>query len=146
MVVIVANWRNTSKALNGTPQSKILGGKRMEAARLDTLISSYIAAWNESDPVARLDLLRTVWHEQGEYTDPLTHAPGRAALDDLIGGFLARNPGAYLELAGKIEHHHQHLRFFWKMRFANGRELHGMDYGQFSADGQLLKIVGFFQP
>jgi hypothetical protein len=116
----------------------------MNPAEVETLVRSYVAAWSEPDPAERRRLLDAVWHEHGTYTDPLSQAAGRAGLDALIAEFLQRNPGARFSLAGPIDQHHGHVRFFWTLRLANGREMRGMDYGEITPEGRLLKIVGFF--
>jgi hypothetical protein len=116
----------------------------MSTPELETLLRQYVAAWSEPDPAERRRLLAAVWDEDGRYTDPLSEAAGRAELDGLIAGFLRRNPGAHFALSAPPDHHHGFVRFYWTLRFANGRELAGMDYGEVSADGKLSRIVGFF--
>jgi len=116
----------------------------MEQNQVETLIGQYILAWSEPDPEARRKLLETVWTQAGVYTDPVSHAPGREALDQAIAQFLAGNPGAKFTLTGKIDHHHEAVRFYWTLHLANGVEIAGMDYGEVTLDGKLAKIVGFF--
>jgi hypothetical protein len=116
----------------------------MEQQALENLIHKYIAAWSEPDLAARRDLLAEVWAENGEYTDPMSHAAGRAELDSVIASFLANNPGARFSVQGEVSHHHRYVRFYWSLQFADGKEMTGMDYGEVTADGQLNKIVGFF--
>jgi hypothetical protein len=113
-------------------------------AGVPSIVDPYLRAWNEPDPAARQALLAAVWDETGTYTDPTAHVEGRAALDAHIGRFLAANPGALFTLTAPIDHHHQSVRFFWRLRFANGQALDGMDYGELSPAGKLAKIVGFF--
>lgn len=117
----------------------------VETTPIESVIASYVAAWSEPDAAARQHLLAAIWHEQGVYTDPVSHAAGRDALNDLIAGFLAGNPGATFVLEGDIDHHHHHIRFFWRVRLTDNREMSGMDYGEVADDGRLMKIVGFFQ-
>jgi hypothetical protein len=116
----------------------------MLPAELDTLIRSYMAAWSEPDTAVRQRLLEAVWEEQGSYTDPLSQVTDRAGLEALISRFLASNPAAKFSLKGKIEAHHSHVRFYWLLRLSHGVEIEGMDYGEISAGGKLMKIVGFF--
>jgi hypothetical protein len=111
---------------------------------LEALISTYSAAWSETDPKKRRALLETVWEADGVYTDPQALAPGREALDEVIARFQAGNPGATFTLRGGIDHHHKYVRFYWMLRFTTGQEMPGMDYGEISPDGKLSKIVGFF--
>lgn len=116
----------------------------MQKNQIETLISQYILAWSETDADTRRKLLETVWAEDGVYTDPMSHAPGRAALDQVIAQFLASNPGAQFTQKGKFDHHHESVRFFWTLHLGSGAEIPGMDYGEITPDGKLAKIVGFF--
>jgi len=113
-------------------------------AELDKLVAGYVAAWGEADDEKRMQLLETVWAEDGLYADPMTYLPGRAQLHAWIGGFLKQVPGAYFTLAGPVEAHHNMLRFFWVLHYPDGREVKGMDYGEVDSDGRLRKITGFF--
>ena len=116
----------------------------MTSIDINTLIEDYIAAWSEPDSKTRQRLLEAVWHDEGIYTDPSSHAVNRAELDASIAKFLAGNPGAKFTLKDKIDYHHSHVRFYWTLRLANGTEIPGMDYGKVSPEGKLVKIVGFF--
>ncbi len=111
---------------------------------VESLIANYIAAWSEPDRATRLRLLQAAWAEDGVYTDPQSYAVGREGLADLIDGFFAQNPGAAFHLNGKIDHHHNHLRFFWTLQLPDGSQIPGMDYGEIAPDGKLRRIVGFF--
>lgn len=108
------------------------------------LINAYLAAWNEPEAPARAVLLEQAWAEDGAYTDPQSDVVGREALSAVIGGFLSSNPGSRFELDGKIDHHHDHIRFYWTLRLGNGADIRGMDYGRIDDSGQLARIIGFF--
>jgi hypothetical protein len=108
------------------------------------LIEEYIAAWNEPDPGIRLEILETVWHDDATYTDPVSQADNRAGLDAIIEGFREDNPDAKFIINDKIDHHHGYVRFSWMLHLPNGAEVPGMDYGEVSPDGKLIKIVRFF--
>ena len=116
----------------------------MPITELDALIKKYTAAWSEPDAASRQILLEAVWEQSGTYTDPLSAAVDRAELHALIGQFLTGNPGATFTLKGKIDAHHTYIRFYWLLRMSNGVEIKGMDYGEVSPQGKLVKIVGFF--
>lgn len=116
----------------------------MNVQDIDPTIAGYLAAWNESDPVARRSLLETVFEELGMYTDPLTHAANRAALDVVIARFRQDNPGARFSLENKIDFHNHYVRFYWLLSFTNGAQLSGMDFAELSLEGKIVKIVGFF--
>lgn len=115
----------------------------MAAQEIEQLIDGYLAAWSEPDPQARRAHLERVWDADGVYTDPNAHAAGIDALDAHIGGFHQAAPGATFTLSAPIDHHHEHVRFYWVLR-VGGQEIPGMDYGEISADGKLTRIVGFF--
>ena len=119
--------------------------KRMEVSEL---IALYNRAWSEPDHALRQKLLEQIWAEDGTYTDPTAHVPGRKALVDHIGALFARFPGAYFEVTSGIDSHHEKFRFTWRMVLADGKvALEGIDFGELSSDGsKLRRIVGFFGP
>lgn len=116
----------------------------MEQAALETLISQYVTAWSEPDAAARQKILEAIWSPDGTYTDRLSHAANRAELDAIIANFLQTSPGSRFTVSGKIDSHHDYIRFYWLLRLGNGKEMNGMDYGELAPDGKLQKIVGFF--
>ena len=108
------------------------------------VLAGYLAAWNEQDATDRRALLDRVWAPDGHYTDPVSQAATLAELDAVIGAFQAANPGATFTQDGDFDHHHGHVRFYWKVQVRPGVELCGMDYGQVNAANLLQTIVGFF--
>lgn len=116
----------------------------MTKEALDTLMGAYLGAWSEPDAAKRRALLEQSWEADGVYTDPQSHAPGLDALDAVIAGFQASAPTARFTLKGGVDHHHDHVRFFWTLHLPGGQEVPGMDYGEISAGGKLRRIVGFF--
>ena len=116
----------------------------MTQASVETLIRNYLAAWSEPDSIKRRVLLEAVWDADGIYIDPISLLSGRDALDQAIATLLADNPEAVFTLTSAVDQHHQYLRFFWTLHAGGGRELPGMDVGELSADGKLIKIVGFY--
>ncbi len=116
----------------------------MPNEELARLIDGYIAAWNEPDAARRAPLLAQCWAEAGAYTDPQSDVVGREALSTVIGGFHSSSPGSYFTLDGPIDHHHDHIRFYWKLKLGSGVQIRGMDYGRISHNKRLIRIVGFF--
>jgi hypothetical protein len=116
----------------------------MNLQEIEPIIAGYMAAWNESDPVARRSLLGEAFEESGTYTDPLSQAANRAELDAVIARFRQDNPGASFSLENKIDFHNHYVRFYWLLSFANGARLSGMDFAEISPEGKISKIVGFF--
>lgn len=116
----------------------------MTTPEINALLENYVAAWSEPEAGVRQALLESIWEVAGTYTDPLSHATSRAGLDEIIADFLRKNAGARFTLDRPPDHHHHHLRFYWTLHLANGRKTPGMDYGELSPAGKLVKIVGFF--
>ena len=116
----------------------------LDSAALAALVDTYLAAWNEPDATTRREHLASAWSADGEYIDPQSHSSGREELNAIIDGFQSGSPGARFSLNGPISHHHNVIRFYWTLRFANGVEVQGMDYGEIAPDDKLTRIVGFF--
>ena len=112
---------------------------------MDEIVEAYMAAWNEVDESKRRALLEKAWAEGGTYTDPQSDVAGREALVALIGGMHGQMPGSRIELASKVDVHHDKLRFNWKFVGGGGAPvIEGVDYGELASDGRLSKIVGFW--
>lgn len=106
-------------------------------------IDRYIESWNETDPVARRALVDEVWTEQCRYTDPLTDAEGRDAVDATIAAVQGQFPGLRFAL-GPVDAHHDVARFTWTLA-ADGADplVVGFDVAVFDADGRITAIHGF---
>lgn len=107
----------------------------------------YFQAWNEPVADKRDALLKDCWADNAEYTDPGTHAKGRAALSIEIGKFLGNEQlkGFSIVQASNIDVHHRVFRFQGEMRDPDGNTVSpGMDYGEYDDQGRITKIVGFF--
>ncbi|MCZ6639998.1 MAG: nuclear transport factor 2 family protein [Gammaproteobacteria bacterium] len=112
-------------------------------------LQTYFQAWNEPVVDKRDALLKNCWADNAEYTDPGTHAKGRAALSMEIGNFLSNEQlkGFSIVQASNIDVHHRVFRFQWEMRDSDGNAVTpGMDYGEYDDQGRITKIVGFFGP
>ncbi len=81
---------------------------------IDTLVTSYLAIFNTTNPAARRALVDSVFAESCEYTDPLAQVAGRAAVSDFIGAVQAQFPGVAFVLDGKVDAHHGQARFTWR--------------------------------
>lgn len=111
------------------------------------LIDAYCAAWSDPDPARRREILAGVWADGATYTDPNVHTVG---LDDLlahIGSVVARRPGAEVVRTSGVDVHHGLARFAWQVVQADGTALpEGLDLAEFTGDGRIRRIVGFFGP
>jgi hypothetical protein len=111
----------------------------------EEIVAAYMAAWNETDEAKRRALLDKAWADGGTYTDPQSDVAGRDALSTLIAGMHGQMPGSRIDLASKVDVHHDKLRFNWKFVGGGGAPvIEGVDYGELAADGRLAKIIGFW--
>ena len=116
-------------------------------AKIDEVVATYGAAWNEPDLAARQRLLEKAWSATGTYTDPTVHLEGRDALAQHIAGFQKGLPGATIVPTSHADVHHGRLRFTWRLVKADGSTLtEGVDFGELDAEGRIQKIIGFFGP
>ncbi len=111
----------------------------------EEVVAAYMVAWKEPHPEARLGLLGICWADDGIYCDPGVRLVGREALSDHIAGKLAERPGASLEQLSTVNHHHNWLRFHWRLVRADGTfGPRSIDIGQTGPDGRLIQMIGFF--
>ena len=111
----------------------------------DTLAQRYIAAWNETDPVARQQAVAALYTEDARYTDPLVDAEGQEAIAATIGAVQQQFPGFVFRLAGPVDAHHDQVRFQWELGPADAPEapIVGFDVAVRGADGRLRSVLGF---
>ena len=108
-------------------------------------IAAYIAAWAEKDETKRRALIEQAWADDGLYVDPVAEGRGRDALNQIIAGFHAQQPGARIDLASGIDQHHNQVRFAWNFVQADGTiAIEGIDAGELADDGRITRIVGFW--
>ena len=114
-------------------------------SKVDTIVGVWFEAWRQVDETERRRLLEICWSQGGVYQDPMNDASGREAVMELIASFHERRPGARIDIASGIDHHHGKLYYLWKMFGADGQMLiEGFDYGELDAEGRLRCIIGFF--
>lgn len=114
---------------------------------LERLIDTYCAAWSDPDPTRRREILSGVWADGATYTDPAMHAVGLNALLAHIDAVLAQRPGAKVVRTSRVDTHHDVARFAWRVVEADGTALpEGLDLAEFTADGRIGRIIGFFGP
>jgi hypothetical protein len=120
----------------------------MGELRRETVVANvlaYVAAWNEPDAAARLQMLDGCWADEAAYVDPNVELKGRAALVQHISKVQAGRPGAWIEMMSGVDVHHNVVRFLWRLVRADGSAGDvSIDFGEVGADGRLTKIVGFF--
>jgi len=51
-----------------------------------TIVDTYLAMWNETDPECRAQLIERAWAGEGRYVDPMVEAEGHAAISEMVAG------------------------------------------------------------
>jgi hypothetical protein len=114
---------------------------------ITTVVDTYIAMWNETDPEKRLALISETLNADATYIDPAMSGNG---VDD-INAMIAATQNAYLAyhfiLQGEPDSHHDYLRFTWTLA-RDGEEpiAIGTDFATVANDGRLASVVGFLEP
>lgn len=112
---------------------------------IDTLVQSYIDAWNETDDDARLQAIDAIWAENGTYVDPLTNVGGRTQMSNVIAAVRQQVPdGLVFRLRTRVDAHHNVARFGWELAPPEGGEsiVEGFDVAVLE-DGRIASVVGF---
>lgn len=110
----------------------------------DTVVSRYLATWNETDPDRRRAAVEDLFAADVRYVDPLAAVTGRAALDGLIGAVQGQFPGLVFTPGGPVDAHHDQARFTWRLGPA-GQEpvVVGFDVAELGPDGRIRTVLGF---
>lgn len=113
-----------------------------------TVVDSYLAAWNETDPERRRALLAETWADDASYLDPLMSGEGRDGIDAMIAAAQQAYPGHRFELAQGPDAHNDRVRFTWHLHGpdGNGPVAVGIDFGTVAEDGRLRSVTGFLEP
>lgn len=112
---------------------------------LRELVDTHLAAWTETDPVRRAELIQKCWVNDGALVDPPLDGRGTDGISNLMAALQEHYPGHRFVRTSGIDHHHDTLRFSWELRRADGAVvLTGIDVGLLADDGRLTRISGFF--
>lgn len=112
---------------------------------LDSLIDTYCAGWSDPDPLRRRKFLGEALADGATYTDPTAHTVGVEELASHIDSVFAQQPGMRVLRVSNVDAHHGVARFGWRLVQADGTALpDGVDFVEFSAEGRIRRIVGFF--
>ena len=112
-----------------------------------TVVETYLAAWNETDPDVRRRLIERAWTEDASYLDPLMAGEGRDGIDTMIAAAQQAYPGHRFELAQGPDAHNDRVRFTWHLHGpdGNGPVAVGIDFGTVAQDGRLRTVTGFLE-
>ena len=111
-------------------------------------VNNYIAVWNETVPEERRARIADTFADGATYLDPLQSGDGREGIDAMVAGAQEQFPGCRFELTAGPDHHHDRVRFSWRMVGPNGggAVAHGVDFATLAADGRLHSVTGFLEP
>jgi hypothetical protein len=106
----------------------------------DDTVTTYLAAWNATDPAERAELLGRAVTDDVRYVDPLADVTGPDALSAVIAAAQAQFPGVPLELKGAVDAHHDVLRFTWTLG-----PVVGSDSVLLADDGRFALVTGYLE-
>ncbi len=110
----------------------------------NTLVTRYLAPWNETDPARRAALLAAAWRADGRYVDPLMRAEGLAEMDSMLAAVQARFAGLAFRPAGTADAHNGRMRFRWELAPPGGAAVaSGTDFAELDDDGRFRSVTGF---
>ena len=113
-------------------------------SNIESVVESYIASWNETDPGRRKSALAASCVANASYRDPVMVSDGHAGLDAMLAGVQAKFPGFVLKRISKVDHHNGAVRFSWSLGPAAGPSVvEGVDFCTIAPDGRLASVVGF---
>jgi hypothetical protein len=109
-----------------------------------SVIDSYIAMWNETDPRRRRSLVAETVTEDAGYVDPLMTGDGVEGIDAMIAAAQQQFPGHTFALCAGPDAHHDRVRFSWSLA-ADGADpiAAGTDFATVGQDGRLRSVTGF---
>ncbi|WP_170480493.1 nuclear transport factor 2 family protein [Ruegeria arenilitoris] len=111
---------------------------------INNTITVYGAAWQETDPERRSQLLDHCFAENGRYVDPTADVGGRQQLCEHIGNVLKDTKGR-VEITSAPTVHHDVIHFTWRMIAPDGSVMvSGHDFVQLNKQGQIAHLAGFF--
>lgn len=69
----------------------------------DTVVETYVAAWNETDAGRRGAAVAQAFAEKSTYRDPVMTSDGPAGIDAMLAGVQAKFPGFVLKRTSKVD-------------------------------------------
>jgi hypothetical protein len=116
-------------------------------ANTDTLVSNYIAMWNETDADRRRELVAETVTDDANYVDPVMEGAGIDGIATMIGAAQSQFPGHRFTLVAGPEAHHDRVRFTWSLAADGGAPVAvGVDFVNLADNGRMGSITGFLEP
>ena len=117
----------------------------LTAEHIETVVDTYLAAWNETDDEARAALIERVLGADLWYRDSVLEADGRDSFCAALGGVQQAYPDHVMSRTSVIDTHHDLVRFNWAVGVPGAQPTFvGVDVAKFDGDGRLNRIIGFF--
>lgn len=110
---------------------------------LGAALDAWFAAWNETDPGARADLLARCCATDVEFRDDYTEAAGRDLLSLHIGNTQQFMPGWRIESSGPVVICRGEALAPWRYSGPDGVTVEGTNHVTASPDGTLHRVTGF---
>jgi hypothetical protein len=112
---------------------------------IDSIVDTYIAAWNEADADLRRTLVAQAFADDARYLDPLMTGEGTDGISAMIGAAQGQFPGHRFELAFGPDAHNDVVRFAWRLVGEAGPVAGGTDFATVAEDGRLRSVTGFLE-
>jgi hypothetical protein len=110
-----------------------------------TLVDTYLAAFNETDPGRRAELLAEAFATGAYVADPLLEGRGHDGLAAMAAQIHTHYPDHRLQRSTGVDRHHDVVRFGWELVAPDGAVVvAAVDVGIVAPDGRLARVAGFF--
>ena len=115
----------------------------MSKPEIESLVDSYIAAWNATDTAERAVLVARTWTPDAIYVDPMMRGDGHDGISAMIAGAQGQYPGLRFSRRGEVDVHGDNVRFSWDLGPQGASAIAGGTDFAVVADGRIKAVTGF---
>ncbi|HWL43330.1 MAG TPA: hypothetical protein VNQ73_10340 [Ilumatobacter sp.] len=113
----------------------------------EATVDAVLSAYCDPDPARRQATIAGVWADDGQLLDPPLEGRGHAELSALTDVVLTHFPDHIFRRTSGVDVHHGCGRYSWELVAPTGGVgVAGIDFVEFTGDGKVARIVGFFGP